>query len=153
MPQSVHRLLVHGKDAVKQLSNLQVTIGESSEEALESRNKDHKYAREHHTRKISRSKTNEDQFHYMMVTSDPIISGLHSPQTEKRNSFPKSALALIKSGTPIYSEGLENTNVEEFSEDVYEEDQTLGSDELEEDLELMSYEDMNIDLEDYYFAN
>ena len=89
----------------------------------------------------------------MMVTSDPVISSLRSPQTQKSNSFPKSALALMKSGTPIDSEGFDNTDVEDLSEENNEEDQTFGSDELEEDLEVMSYEDMDIDLPDYYFVN
>ena len=44
-------------------------IGMTSEEALESRNKDNKQFRLHHARKDSRSHTTEDQFHYLFITS------------------------------------------------------------------------------------
>jgi hypothetical protein len=49
------------------------------EEAQEAKNKDFKFVREHHTRKISRISTNENLLHYLLLSSDPIVSH-HSRQ-------------------------------------------------------------------------
>ena len=47
MPQSVHCLLLHSVDTIDALSGL--LIGETSKEGQESRNRDHLFAREHHS--------------------------------------------------------------------------------------------------------
>jgi hypothetical protein len=70
---SVHKVLVHGADTV---SGAILLIGQLSEDAQESRNKDLKYFRSSHSRKISRSSTNEDVFNLLLVSSDPLISRL-----------------------------------------------------------------------------
>lgn len=57
MPASVHKILMHGSTVIKYSL---LPIGQLSEEAQESRNKDLKKYREFHTRKTSRVSTNED---------------------------------------------------------------------------------------------
>jgi hypothetical protein len=59
VPVNVHKVLVHGADII---SGAIVPIGKLFEEAEESRNKDLKYFRQNHSRKMSRSSTNEDVF-------------------------------------------------------------------------------------------
>ena len=54
MPVSMHKLLVHSSQIIP---NFDLPIGYYSEEALEARNKDNKYIRLFHTRKISRVTT------------------------------------------------------------------------------------------------
>lgn len=49
-----------------------------SEEAQEASNKNYKKFREHHTRKLSRSKQNEDLIHILLQTSDPFISSIRN---------------------------------------------------------------------------
>ena len=57
MPPTVHKLLIHGADISKEAI---LPVGQLSEDALESRNKDIRKLRLHNTRKISREATNED---------------------------------------------------------------------------------------------
>jgi hypothetical protein len=57
MPVNVHKVLVNGADII---SGAILPIWPLSEEAQESRNKDLKSFRRSHSRKMSRSSTNED---------------------------------------------------------------------------------------------
>lgn len=70
-------------------------IGELSEEAQESRNKDFKRIREHNTRKISRICQNEDLIHMLLISSDPYISSLRSIPTKKIVEFDEAAQKLV----------------------------------------------------------
>jgi hypothetical protein len=70
MPASVHTVLSHGAHTV---SGAILPVGQLSEEAQESRNKDLKYFRRSHSRKISRSSTNKDVFNLLLVSLDHII--------------------------------------------------------------------------------
>jgi hypothetical protein len=51
-------------------------LGKFSEEASEAKNKEYKYARLNTTRKSSRTATNEDLIHALLVSSDPVIFSL-----------------------------------------------------------------------------
>jgi hypothetical protein len=65
MPASVHKILVHGADIA---SGAILLIGQLFEEAQESTNKDLKYFRSSHSRKVSRSSTNEDVFNLLLAS-------------------------------------------------------------------------------------
>ena len=71
MPATVHNILIHGAEVV---DSLVLPGGMLSEEALESRNKDARAYRLSHAMNDSRLHTMMDQFGYLMVTSDPLIS-------------------------------------------------------------------------------
>jgi hypothetical protein len=73
MPASVHKILVHGANII---SGAILSIGQLSEEAQESRNKDLKYCRRNRSRTRSLSSTNEDVFNLLQVSLDPLISSL-----------------------------------------------------------------------------
>ena len=77
MPQSLHKILIHGWQVVDEMV---LPIGMMSEEALEARNKDFKKFREFFSTKCSRLKTNEDLLRRYMCSSDPVISALRSPK-------------------------------------------------------------------------
>lgn len=77
MPSSVHKILIHGENIIKHFAVL--PIGQLSEDAQESRNKEYKKFRLHHARKCSRSATNEDVFHTLLYTSDPYITSIRKP--------------------------------------------------------------------------
>ena len=65
MPVSMHKLLIHSAEIVP---NFDLLIGFYTEEAQEARNKDKKYFRLNHTRKISRETTLSDQFNCLHVS-------------------------------------------------------------------------------------
>lgn len=95
MPSSVHKVLIHGESIITYNSIL--PLGQLSEDAQESRNKDYKKFRLHHSRKCSRTATNEDVFHTLLCSSDPFISGLRRQHTPKHIELDEEALNLLDS--------------------------------------------------------
>lgn len=92
MPPSVHKVLIHGPDIIE---HALVSIGQLSEEAHEARNKEFKKYRECFSRKISRSKTNEDVLNLRLITSDPLITSLRKVPKKKATQFNKEVLNLL----------------------------------------------------------
>lgn len=74
MPVSVHKILMHGADVIR---NTILPIGIMREEASEARNKDYRKFRADRSRKHSRIVNMEDVFHRLMDTSDPLISSIN----------------------------------------------------------------------------
>lgn len=93
MPCTVHKILIHGKEIIESAA---FPIGSLSEEAQECRNKDYKYFRLHHTRKISRLATNEDVFHNLLISSDPYITHLRPEPKTKLLPLSEEAKTLLK---------------------------------------------------------
>lgn len=92
MPASVHKVLIHGADII---NFFHLPIGFYSEEAQEARNKDFRNIREHQTRKSSRENTNEDILHWLLITSDPLISSMRQTAPRKHYEFDKDVLDLF----------------------------------------------------------
>lgn len=92
MPATVHKILVHGADVIKFAA---VPIGQLSEEVIESRHKEVRRYREHHTRKVSRIKTNEDLLHALLVSSDPVITSHRQIVDTKKLEMFGEAKALL----------------------------------------------------------
>ncbi|XP_046401579.1 uncharacterized protein LOC124167643 [Ischnura elegans] len=65
MPPTIHKVLLHGAEIVK---NATLPIGLLSEEALEARHKDIRRYREKYTRNVSRIATNYGLFHRLLLT-------------------------------------------------------------------------------------
>ena len=86
MPNSPHKLLMHGKQIVEQAL---VPIGALSEEVQEASNKVYKEFRLRFTRKHSRGTTNADVMSRMLVSSDPYIG--HLRVTPKRKKYAPNA--------------------------------------------------------------
>ena len=86
MPPTLHKLLEHGYQ-VSEIFDL--PIGMYSEEAQEAQNKEIRNARLSHTCKISRKNAMTNQFHYLLVRSDPVIS---STSFRKYKSYAGSPL-------------------------------------------------------------
>ena len=146
MPQSVHRILVHIRGTIEALGD--ITLGEASEEAQESRNKDHLYAREHHSRKKSRKATNEDQMNFMMVTSDPVISSLRKPLTTHKDPLSPEVIQLLIAAQPSISQdgedladSMETQEHTEESQDTDTEDEDTDEDEMEEVRKVLCNDD------------
>ena len=106
MPASVHKLLVHGADVIE---SLVLPIGMYSEEVQEARNKHNRQYRLSHSRKTSRKDTMQDQFNYLLVSSDPVItsiieSDINQPR-RRRTSGPSSRKVDISQLLRDVSEG------------------------------------------------
>lgn len=96
MTVTLHKILVHGKDIIR---NSAVPIGLLSEQAGEARNKFWRSDREHHARKSDRIKTITDLFNRALLTSDPFISNVGLKQRQKRLRrlpMPPAVLELLK---------------------------------------------------------
>ena len=93
MPQSLHRILIHGWQIVDWMV---LPTSMLSEEAQAASNKDFKKFRESFSRKCSNSKTNEDLLRRLMCSSDPITSDLRTPHHLKKEDFPDGLLELLK---------------------------------------------------------
>lgn len=93
MPPTVHKFLIHGPEIIK---NALVPIGQLSEEAQEARNKEIKKFREGYSRKSSRTKTNEDVFNLLLISSDPLISSLRELPRKKLTKFSLQALEMFQ---------------------------------------------------------
>lgn len=111
MPTSVHKILIHGKEIVA--SSL-LPMGQMSEDAQESCNKLIKRYREDFSRKCNRTKTMEDVFLRLLITSDPYISGLRKlPQRQLKSLSPEAILLLLPATSP---QRFKNTPSEESTD-------------------------------------
>lgn len=121
MPSSIHKLLIHGAEIIEHLSI--VPIGHLSEEVSESRNKDFRRYREHHSRKINYVACNEDVLHSLLITSDPMLAQIRPRmETSKKRIMFKEATDLV---------------IQEDSQiDFVDVDQLISDTELEEDSDL-----------------
>lgn len=81
MAATVHKILIHGADVIRFAI---VPIGQLSEEVQESRHKEVRRYRECNTRKMSRTKTNEDLMHSLLISSDPLITSKRMIKTAKK---------------------------------------------------------------------
>ncbi|XP_071576607.1 uncharacterized protein [Temnothorax nylanderi] len=96
MPTTVHKLLIHGPQII---AHALLPIGQLSEDAQETQNKDIKRYREDFSRKCSRAKTMEDIFNRLMVSSDPYISSIRKLPQKKLKSLSREAVELLLSPT------------------------------------------------------
>lgn len=94
MPSSVHKILLHGANIIR--FNAILPLGQLSEDAQESRNKNYKQYRLHHARKCSRSAANEDVFHTLLYTSDPYVSSLRMSSARRVIELDEEALELLE---------------------------------------------------------
>ena len=145
MPVSMHKLLLHSSEIILKFL---LPIGLYSEEAQESRNKDNKQFRLYHSRKDIRLHTIEDQLHYLLITSDPIISTIIISQDRskvKTIQLSKSALELVKKSNKNTIDEIQSDNETDNKYNEYD-----NEDEDEENYELVTEK---IDYEDVYEHN
>lgn len=80
MPPTVHKVLIHGADIMKAVF---VPVGQLSEESQEASNKYFKKARLFNSRTFNQAANNEDIFHHLLISSDPVISNLRKIEKPK----------------------------------------------------------------------
>lgn len=93
MPPTVHKVLMHGGDII---TSSFLPIGRYSEEAQEANNKVFRNARSHNSRWSSQCNNNEDIIHYLLVSSDPLISSLRLKTDKQDNELSDDAKKLLK---------------------------------------------------------
>lgn len=94
MPVSVHKMLMHGKQII---DNLCISVGHASEEGLEATHKLLRNARQYHTCKHSRIRTNSDLIHWLLLVSDPLLAGFRKKAPHKNDQLPTEVLTLLRS--------------------------------------------------------
>lgn len=94
MPMSVHKMLMHGKQIIDSLC---ISVGHASEEGLEATHKLLRSARNYHTCKQSRIRSNTDLIHWLYLISDPLLAGLRKKSTHKNDQLPTEVLSLLLS--------------------------------------------------------
>lgn len=94
MPVSVHKMLMHGKEIIE---NLCISVGHASEEGLEATHKLLRNARQSHTCKESRIRSNSDLIHWLLLVSDPLLAGFRKKSPHKNDQLPAEVLALLMS--------------------------------------------------------
>lgn len=92
MPTTMHKILIHSHQII---DSLILPIGQMSEEAQESCNKYIKKFRRDFSRKCDRTKTMEDVFSRLLVTSDPLISSLRKLPSKRLRSLTADAVELL----------------------------------------------------------
>lgn len=93
MPTALHKLFIHGPQIVHYAL---LPIGQMSEDAQESRNKDFKTYREGFSRKCTREETMKDVLNWLLVSSDPLISSLRQLPRKTLQQFSPDALQLLQ---------------------------------------------------------
>ena len=84
---------MHGAKIIKLAS---LPIGHLSEEAQEARNKDYREYRRYHSRKFSRTATNEDVMQLLLASSDPFINSLRVETKRMKIPLHDDVNALLK---------------------------------------------------------
>jgi len=96
MPQTLHKVLVHGSDLIR---TCPIPIGLTNEEASEANNKFLRRFRLFHSRKVSWQKSVEDLYNRLMDVSDPLIQeSITNSTSQRKTKRPLSTeiLALLK---------------------------------------------------------
>lgn len=92
IPPSIHKVLAHVSAIIKTFS---IPIGRLSEEAMEARHKHFKEFRRDLSRKFSRIATNLDIFHWLLLTSDPVINCNLRQSVQDRSDYLEEVLDIL----------------------------------------------------------
>ncbi|XP_075979633.1 uncharacterized protein LOC142978911 [Anticarsia gemmatalis] len=114
MSPTIHKILRHGAQVI---SSALLPIGQLSEEAAEARNKHFRDYRLNYSRKFSRESCNLDVINRLLLTSDPLITGLRTESKKKSKPFHKETLDLLLSAEPTKSCTDSDSDVDIISDD------------------------------------
>lgn len=104
MPVTVHKILVHGAEFIK---NSKIPVGMLSEEAIEATHKVFRKTRLNHTRKNSRTNTNKDLIERMVLQSEPKLS-IHRKEDKISKRSCEEINDFIIEENNIYADNQEN---------------------------------------------
>lgn len=92
MSPTLHKILRHGAEVIEEAI---LPIGQLSEEAAEARNKHIRSYRLNYTRKFSRVACNQDVLNRLLLTSDPLITGMRRSMNKKKKTLSSDVLNLL----------------------------------------------------------
>ncbi|KAK9712510.1 hypothetical protein QE152_g24846 [Popillia japonica] len=92
MTPTLHKILIHGSIVVEKAL---LTIGLLSEEAAEARNKHFRSYRMNYARNFSRESCNLDVIHRLLLTSDPLITGMRPIPRKKSKPFLRETVDMF----------------------------------------------------------
>ncbi|GBM09221.1 hypothetical protein AVEN_226717-1 [Araneus ventricosus] len=92
MSPTMHKILIHGPIAIE---NAILPIGQLSEEAAETRNKQFRSFRQNLARKFSRLSCYRDVLKRLLLSSDPVLTGMRSTIRKMSESFLKETLEML----------------------------------------------------------
>lgn len=112
MTPTLHKVLVHGSDIIK---NALLPIGQLSEEAAEARNKHFRSYRQDYSRKFSRESCNRDILNRLLLSSDPLFSASRVIKKNKKSSFLPETLNMLVSATPNPADAIQSDSEDEIN--------------------------------------
>lgn len=121
MTPTMHKILIHGPNVIEQAI---LPIGQLSEEAAEARNKHFRLFRQNFARKFSRVSCNQDVLNRLLLSSDPILTGMRPTARKKTKSFLKDTVEMLLPAEPC-----EPHDTEESDDEEADTDPELSSDE------------------------
>lgn len=103
MTPTLHKILRHGAEVIEKAI---LPIGQLSEEAAEARNKHIRLYRLNYSRKFSRIDCNMDVLNRLLLTSDPLLSGMHKMKKTTKKLLLKDVQNLLCESylTNVYSD-------------------------------------------------
>lgn len=97
MTPTLHKILMHGSEIIDKAL---LPIGQLSEEAAEARNKHIRLYRQNFARKFSREACNMDVMNRLLLSSDPLLTGMRPIPKKKTKPFMKETIGLLLSAEP-----------------------------------------------------
>ncbi|XP_076545847.1 uncharacterized protein LOC143305586 [Osmia lignaria lignaria] len=92
MTPTMHKILLHGSIIIE---HALLPIGQLSEEAAEARNKHFRLYRQNYSRKFSRESCNLDVINRLLLTSDPLLTGIRKMPRKRTKQFLKETIEMF----------------------------------------------------------
>lgn len=93
MTPTLHKVLRHGAAVIKEAI---LPIGQLSEEAAEARNKHIRSFRLNYARKFSRVACNTDVLNRLLLTSDPLLTGMRNSKHKRKSPLSADTINLLE---------------------------------------------------------
>ncbi|CAH0400138.1 unnamed protein product [Chilo suppressalis] len=108
MSPTLHKVLIHGAAVIKEAI---LPIGQLTEEAAEARNKHIRAFRLNYARKFSRVACNTDVLNRLLLTSDPLLTGMRNSKHKRKSPLSADTMNLLEENDIC------NISIENDSED------------------------------------
>lgn len=122
MTPTMHKILLHGPIIVQRAL---LPIGQFSEEAAEARNKHFRMYRQNFARKFSREACNVDILNRLLLSSDPVITGMRSRRRKTSGQFSTEALDMLLEPENVSSEQTSEASSEDVDTQESSDDEPL----------------------------
>jgi len=115
MTPTMHKILIYGAIVIE---NALLPIGQHSEEAAEARNKYFRLHRQNFARNFSRVSCNLDVLNRLLLSSDPVITGMRPVPRKKIQNFLTETVDMLLPAVPHIHPDTEDSHDDESSEEL-----------------------------------